>query len=181
MSMGLPMTERPQRKDAGARRLAILTAAETLFAEKGLNVPLVEICDAAGVGRATLYRNFDNRIELVKAIMSNNQDKLESIAAGTAAPDQIVVDYLSEVLAQLVKTSGLVYLIQNDPIYSERFMGHLDLMLSRLEGTSFRPGLDANLMVIVVNMMSGGLVQMSYADRQKAAPLILEIALRALR
>lgn len=175
------MAKRPLRKDAEARRLAILAAAETVFAEKGLDVPLEEICAAAGVGRATLYRNFENRIELVKAIMSNNLDKLDVIVAGPASPDQTIVNYLSEVLDQLVRTGGLVYLIQNDSRYSERFLRQLDLMLTPLAETTFRSDLDANAIAILVNMMSGGLGQKSFAERQQAAPLILDLALRALR
>lgn len=175
------MVKRTPRKDAVARRRAILTAAELVFAEKGLDVPLEEICEAAGVGRATLYRNFENRIELVRAIMSNNLDKLEVIAVGPEPPDQSIVDYLSEVLDQLVRTGGLVYLIQNDSQYSERFTRQLDLMLSRLVQTTFRSDLDANIVALVVNMMSGGLLQKSFAERQQVAPLILALALRALR
>ena len=175
------MVKKRLRKDAEARRQAILAAAEIVFAEKGVDVPLEEICDAAGVGRATLYRNFENRIDLVKAIMSNNLDKLELIAAGAATPEQTIVNYLSEVLDQLVRTGGLVYLIQNDRQYSERFLAHLDLMMSRLEKTTFRSGLDANILAIVVSMMSGGLAQRSFADRQQVAPLILDLALRTLR
>lgn len=175
------MSKRPLRKDAEARRQAILATAEMVFAEKGLDVPLEEICNAAGVGRATLYRNFENRIDLVKAIMSNNLDKLEIIVAGQATPEQTIVSYLGEVLDQLVRTGGLVYLIQNDRQYSERFSGHLDLMLSRLGKTTFRSDLDANVLSIVVSMMSGGLVQKSFADRQQVAPLVLDLALRTLR
>lgn len=175
------MAERPLRKDAEARRQAILAAAEMVFAEKGLDVPLEEICAAAGVGRATLYRNFENRIELVKAIMSNNLDKLDVIVSSAASPEQIIVDYLSEILDQLVTTGGLVYLIQNDSRYSDRFMAQLQAMLSRLEETRFRPDVDADIVATVVNMMSGGLAQKSFADRQVAAPLILDLALRALR
>lgn len=152
-----------------------------MFAERGLDVPLEEICDAAGVGRATLYRNFENRIELVRAIMSNNLDKLEVIVAGPTTPEQTIVNYLTEVLDQLVRTGGLVYLIENDSQYSERFSRHLDLMLSRLEETTFRSGLNATVLAIVVRMMSGGLAQKSFADRQQAAPLILDLALRTLR
>lgn len=172
---------KPQRRDAAARRLAILAAAEIVFAEKGLEVPLEEICAAAGVGRATLYRNFENRIELVRAIMSNNLDKLEAIVGSEGAPRQRLVAYLAEVRDQLVTTGGLVYLIQNDRSYSDRYRDQLVRLLAAGPIEGCRPDLDPPLVDMVVQMMSGALANRSFAERREVAPTVLDLALRALR
>ncbi len=52
---------RPLRKDAAERREALLKAAAEAFARDGLDTPLHVIAEQAGVGRATLYRNFADR------------------------------------------------------------------------------------------------------------------------
>jgi AcrR family transcriptional regulator len=53
------------RADARRNRERILSAARELFAEGGLNVPLEDIADRAGVGIATLYRRFPSREDLI--------------------------------------------------------------------------------------------------------------------
>lgn len=67
---------RPFRKDAAARRSALLEAAAIEFAEQGYTVPLDAIADRAGVGRATLYRNFADRTQLALAVFTVEVERL---------------------------------------------------------------------------------------------------------
>lgn len=60
------------RADAQLNRDRILDAAATLFAERGISVPLDEIARLAGVGVATLYRRFPARADLTAAIFERN-------------------------------------------------------------------------------------------------------------
>jgi AcrR family transcriptional regulator len=133
----LGLSDKALRKDAASRRAAILLAAEEAFAEKGLDVPLDDICVAAGVGRATLYRNFENRTALVLALMTDNSNKLERLAETLGDRPDALRLYLAEVLNQLVKTGGLVYLIGTDPeldsTLSSRFYDHLQLLVARAQ------------------------------------------------
>jgi len=69
------------RRDARARREALIAAAAEIFAARGYGVPLEDIAVHAGVGRGTLYRNFSDREALVLAIFSGELDRLETIAA----------------------------------------------------------------------------------------------------
>ncbi|NBC38130.1 TetR family transcriptional regulator [Novosphingobium sp. FSY-8] len=66
----------PTRKDAVARRTALLDAAIDCIEAHGYAVPLEEIADRAGVGRATLYRNFKDRVALALAIFAREIDQL---------------------------------------------------------------------------------------------------------
>jgi AcrR family transcriptional regulator len=66
----------PMRKDAVRRRDALQKAAAAEFAERGLDVPLDAIADRAGVGRATLYRNFADRNALLAAVFGHLVDGL---------------------------------------------------------------------------------------------------------
>lgn len=56
------------RADAVRNRARIVEAAKAIFAEQGLDVPMTEIADRAGVGVGTLYRRFACREDLITAI-----------------------------------------------------------------------------------------------------------------
>ncbi|MEU8765101.1 helix-turn-helix domain-containing protein, partial [Streptomyces sp. NPDC048659] len=57
------------RADALRNRERIVTAAREMFVEFGAQVPLDEVARRAGVGNATLYRNFPERADLVREVV----------------------------------------------------------------------------------------------------------------
>jgi AcrR family transcriptional regulator len=59
---------RPHRADAARNFDAILKAAGEAFAETGIDASLEDIAGRAGVGVATLYRNFPTREDLVESV-----------------------------------------------------------------------------------------------------------------
>ncbi|GAN55174.1 TetR family transcriptional regulator [Tanticharoenia sakaeratensis NBRC 103193] len=61
---------RPMRADARRNREAILAAAHATFEEEGVLASLDGIALRAGVGNATLYRNFPTRDDLLAAVAS---------------------------------------------------------------------------------------------------------------
>jgi AcrR family transcriptional regulator len=66
----------PLRADAQRNRDKILSAAVRVFAEEGLDAHLERIAKEAGVGSATLYRNFPTREILIEAAYRNELAKL---------------------------------------------------------------------------------------------------------
>ncbi|MDM7490672.1 helix-turn-helix domain-containing protein [Rhodococcus sp. GXMU-t2271] len=56
------------RADAARRREALILAARDVLAERGHDAPLDAIAERAGVGIATLYRNFPTRDDLAHAV-----------------------------------------------------------------------------------------------------------------
>lgn len=58
-----------QRADASRNRERIVAAARDALVESGPDTPLDEIARRAGVGNATLYRNFADRRELFRIVM----------------------------------------------------------------------------------------------------------------
>ena len=68
------MTSRQQR--AAQNREELLEAAVQVFRTHGINAPLQLVIDAANVGRATFYRNFDDRRALVIALMEQALERL---------------------------------------------------------------------------------------------------------
>ncbi|GGJ23248.1 TetR/AcrR family transcriptional regulator [Streptomyces brasiliensis] len=67
-------TPRP-RADALRNRERIVSAAREMLVEYGLYVPLDEIARRAGVGNATLYRNFPDRDALVREVVCSVMDR----------------------------------------------------------------------------------------------------------
>jgi AcrR family transcriptional regulator len=77
------------RADAERNRDQILAAAQTLFLDRGVDVPLEEIAAAAGVGIGTLYRRFPDRDALILATSEVGLTRLADLAeaAWTEEPD----------------------------------------------------------------------------------------------
>lgn len=65
-----------RRADAERNRHKILAAARTAFAEPDAEVSMAEVSRRAGVGMATLYRNFPGRRELLEALYTDEVDAL---------------------------------------------------------------------------------------------------------
>jgi AcrR family transcriptional regulator len=63
-----------RRADAERNRDNILAAARTAFADPDADVSMAEISRRAGVGMATLYRNFPGRQELLEALYTDEVD-----------------------------------------------------------------------------------------------------------
>lgn len=63
------------RADALRNRERIVTAAREMFVEFGPDVPFDEIARRAGVGNATVYRNFPDRDALVREVVCSVMDR----------------------------------------------------------------------------------------------------------
>jgi AcrR family transcriptional regulator len=75
----MPTNEVPsstRRADAERNRDKILAAARTAFADPAAEVSMAEISRRAGVGMATLYRNFPGRGELLEALYIDEVDAI---------------------------------------------------------------------------------------------------------
>jgi AcrR family transcriptional regulator len=72
-----------RRGDAERNRDKILAAARTAFADPDAEVSMAEISRRAGVGMATLYRNFPGRQELLEALYTDEVDAVCEAAETT--------------------------------------------------------------------------------------------------
>lgn len=68
--MSIAVARKPLRADAARNVDKIITAARQCFQEFGPEVPLQTIAATAGVGPATLFRNFADKEELVLAALN---------------------------------------------------------------------------------------------------------------
>ena len=72
---------RPKRADAQRKMRSLLKAATEIFAKSGVDAPVREIAERAGVGLGTVYRHFPQRSDLIVAVFQSNVD-----ACADAAP-----------------------------------------------------------------------------------------------
>jgi AcrR family transcriptional regulator len=99
----VPLQERVLRADAQRNRARLLEAAQALFRERGLDVSVAEIAEAAGVGRGTLFRNFESKQDLIEAVVA--QRMYEAAAYGRELmqaddPGDAVFDFLAEMVGR---------------------------------------------------------------------------------
>lgn len=90
--MNLAVDRKPLRADAARNVDKIINAARECFRQYGPDVPLQTIAATAGVGPATLFRNFSDKEQLVLAALNRqlrlNVDPVIDVAlAGTDAAE----------------------------------------------------------------------------------------------
>lgn len=101
-----------RRADAERNRAKILAVARTAFAEPGGEASMAEVARRAGVGMATLYRNFPGRRELLEALYVDEVDAICSAADARA-------DATSEATLRAWLTDVFVFLSSKRPLAAE--------------------------------------------------------------
>ncbi len=163
---------RPLRKDAALRRAALFEAAAAEFSERGLDVPLDAIADRAGVGRATLYRNFAHRDELVLAVFAGLVDELGDRMRTNSGPGAFF-QFVEELADLLLRNVGLSAALRHSqsrealPQLRQKIIaaGTLALSSSQAAGT-VRADLKAEDIRIVAALLGAGLDTADPTERE---------------
>ena len=100
------------RKDAQENRQEILRVARFLIAQQGSDVSLRTIASTAGVGIATLYRNFPTREDLLLGIVQETAEEAEAAIAECLEtwdtdPEQAWRNYAHAVARQKIATFAM--------------------------------------------------------------------------
>ncbi|MBW7920803.1 MAG: TetR/AcrR family transcriptional regulator [Rubellimicrobium sp.] len=135
---------RPLRADADRNRRAILAAADRVFAERGFDVPLAEIAVEAGVGRATLYRNFSTRTELAFALFERNMREFREFAAALKGDPGDLEALVDLKLALYIRNGGLVEAMQHERRAPDFAQERAEV--ARILHDAARPGMAAGLL-----------------------------------
>jgi AcrR family transcriptional regulator len=124
-------TQPARRRDAQRNRTAILQAACELMSGEQDRVGMPEIARRAGIGQATLYRHFPDRMALATAVIGYLIDHLERcVAAGRDSPATFRLA-LDEILRAQVTMRPLVDLARRlDTGTRGRFLRRLIGILS---------------------------------------------------
>lgn len=128
---------RRPRADALRNRRAIVTAAAQLVAAEGANVSLEAVARQAGVGSATLHRNFSTRRQLLGAVFEQEIAELDSTASELSrrhAPVEALRAWLARLAAHLTATPGLASVLSTEPPSDARSSSGYE----RLESTAAR-------------------------------------------
>lgn len=94
-----PSASSPLRADARRNRELILAAAEEVFSEEGLAVPVDVIARRAGVGAGTLYRHFPTKEALFEAVLVAHMDAIAMRACELVErddPTQALFEFMTE-------------------------------------------------------------------------------------
>src|ERR1700761_656975 len=113
----------PRRLRADAQRNldALLQAAMTVFAKSGVDAPIREIAEQAGVGVGTLYRHFPQRSDLIAAVFRHEVDGCADAAPVLAAehePEEALRRWVARYVDFLAAKRGLAAALHSgDPAY----------------------------------------------------------------
>jgi AcrR family transcriptional regulator len=103
-------TDRRIRADAQRNLDALLEAAKAVFASSGVDVPVREIAEKAGVGIGTVYRHFPQRADLVAAVFRREIDgcaESARILAAEHGPGEALVKWMQRYAAFIATKRGL--------------------------------------------------------------------------
>ena len=124
---------RHRRADAERNRARLLQAASEVFRERGVEVGVGEIADRAGVGRATLFRNFPTKQDLVVAVIARRMQ--EAIAAGHAllaadSEQELLFPFVCEIVGGKQIERGLFDVVAEDEFFNHPEMraAHSDIV-----------------------------------------------------
>jgi AcrR family transcriptional regulator len=102
-----------QRRDARDNRAAILDAARDLFADSA-DVAMCQVAKRAGVGQATLYRNFPSRGALVAEIVEEHVERTAALAAEQAGEPDAFFVLLRSLIDNMANLYGVAVLARHD-------------------------------------------------------------------
>jgi AcrR family transcriptional regulator len=112
---------RPVRADAQRNTDALLKAALAVFATSGVDAPVREIADRAGVGVGTVYRHFPQRSDLVAAVFRHEVDACADAApllAAKHAPGEALARWMQRYMAFIAAKRGLATALHSgDPAF----------------------------------------------------------------
>lgn len=92
-----------RRADARRNHERVLAAAVEVFTEHGLDATIPQVAERAGVGKATVYRSYPTKADLVMALARVHVEWLEDVVArGARAADADAGGALRAILHEIV-------------------------------------------------------------------------------
>ncbi len=118
---------KPRRKRAdGLRKMdSLLQAAMEVFAKSGVDAPVREIAERAGVGLGTVYRHFPQRSDLIVAVFKSQMDACAdaaSVIASKYEPGEALARWMQRYVDFIATKRGLAPALHR-PAYRSSFLG----------------------------------------------------------
>jgi AcrR family transcriptional regulator len=121
------------RRDARIRRQRIVDVAVQLYQREGPGVPMDRIAECAGVGRATLYRNFPDRTALSIAVLEHHLERFAAQMTEWADRDEaffLGIRFLADLTASSLGFEKVPTLERDSPGVSDWCVGVMEEILS---------------------------------------------------
>jgi AcrR family transcriptional regulator len=117
------MADMQLRRDARRNRDAILDAARELFGESA-DVSMCEVARRAGVGQATLYRNFPDRQALAAEVLVEQLERITQLAAECAGDPGAFFILLRSLVECMADLYALAELARGDASVGSQLEAH---------------------------------------------------------
>jgi AcrR family transcriptional regulator len=160
-----------RRRDAQRNRSAILQAATEVMTSPGPEFGMPEIARRAGIGQATLYRHFPDRLALAGAVIADHLGRLEDcVAAGGDQPGTFT-RALDAILRTQVAMRPLVLLARRlDAGSQSRYLQRVGVLLAEpMRRAQAHGQVRADLvpadLVLLLSMVEGAVAAAGDADR----------------
>ncbi len=180
---------RPMRADGQRKMNLLLQAAMEVFAKSGVDAPVREIADRAGVGLGTVYRHFPQRSDLIVAVFQSQVDACADAAALLAAkyePGEALARWMQRFVDFIATKHGLAKALHSGdsdysalPVYFEKHLkpaleGLLD---AAVRAKVVRPGIKAGDLLRAVARLCQG----SHGEDPTYARRMVELLVDGLR
>jgi AcrR family transcriptional regulator len=183
-----PEDGQPRRMRAdGQRKLSsLLQAAMEVFAKSGVDAPVREIAESAGVGLGTVYRHFPQRSDLIAAVFKNKMDACADAAPVLAReyePGEALARWIQRYVDFVATKRGLAAALHSgDPAYNalpayfnERLLPALKALLdAAVAAGKVRPGIEAADLLRAVATLSYGSLEKEPVYARKMVALLVD-------
>ncbi len=177
---------RPLRADAQRNRAHILEAAEVLFAAEGIDVPVDDIAEKAGVGVGTFYRHFATKEKLCEAVLLERLARLTLDALALAEandPAAAFFGFLEHVVEEAAAKRDLLVAVMGAGAefevaaadVKERLRDAMDTLLRRAQSAgAVRPDATTLMVMSLVGATCQAAAQPSAAPASDLLPIICD-------
>lgn len=186
-----------------ARQRQILSCAKRVFAERGFHAANVShICEAAGIGRGTLYQYFTNKRSVLTAILRETLQRvtahMEAVRVATAplpAPESVKrsavqafnANQLKELLSVVFDDSDTLRILLREAVgldvEIESMLAEIDAVVTGIVERDLRRALAAGLIReldprAVALLIVGGVEKLALAALRGSEPIDLDVLVR---
>ncbi|ROO86267.1 TetR family transcriptional regulator [Actinocorallia herbida] len=160
-----------RRADARRNHERVVAAALEVFAERGLEATVPEVAARAGVGKATVYRSFPTKDDLVAAVARHEIAWLTRRIAATPDDDAFTAlrDLLADIVERVAENRVLAEILPKTRLtdgtgHQDRVEGLLDA--ARRQGT-LREDATSQDIKILISGCCRVLIELGIRDRRQ--------------
>ena len=182
-------TDKRVRADAQRNLETLLESAKAVFASSGVDAPVREIADRAGVGIGTLYRHFPQRSDLIAAVFRHEIDacaELAPVLAAKQSPGDALAKWLQRYAAFVATKRGFASALHSGepafeslrPYFEQRVQpAFRTLLKTAIDAGEVRPDVEADELLLAV----ASLCMAGYGNGHEHASRMVGLLIDGLR